>query len=407
MGYVGWIDKPATQNAALYDILIAQGAIAYVRTNIPQTLMWTETHNHIFGRTVNPYNRNVTCGGSSGGEGALIAMRGSLLGVGSDIGGSVRIPAAFNGLYGLRGSYNRVPYGGSVNSMEGQDVIYSVLGPLSTSIDGLSVFLKAVLAGQPWRLDPLALRLPWSESEYNLASHGGVGAKLVFAIQWHDGYVKPQPPYQRALEETKAALLAAGHEVVDWVPYETAEGNAVLHGLYFADGLEDLHAHCALSGEPLITPLAPEAPKNLSTYEYWQLTKRRNAFIKGHLDHWEATQATTGTGRPVDAIISPTAASAPAPHGDEHYIFYTGLGNLCDYATGVLPVTRLSVELDPKPAKAHAFMSETDKRIFDLYDENKCVNAPIGLQVIGRKNEEEAVIRMTEIVDAAVKASRK
>ncbi len=88
MGYVGWINKPAEQNAALVDILLAQGAVPYVRTNVPQTLMWGETHNNIFGRTVNPFNRNVTCGGSSGGEGALIGLRGSLLGVGSDIGGS-------------------------------------------------------------------------------------------------------------------------------------------------------------------------------------------------------------------------------------------------------------------------------------------------------------------------------
>lgn len=88
MGYVGWIDQPAEKNAALVDILLAQGAVAYVRTNVPQTLMWTETTNHVWGRTDNPFNRNLTCGGSSGGEGALIGLRGSVLGVGSDIGGS-------------------------------------------------------------------------------------------------------------------------------------------------------------------------------------------------------------------------------------------------------------------------------------------------------------------------------
>ena len=92
--------------------------------------MRTETVNAVYGRTVNPHNRNLTSGGSSGGEGALIAMRGSPLGVGSDVGGSIRytffyfvhsdsaqviltlvprIPSAFNGLYGLRPSYNRIP----------------------------------------------------------------------------------------------------------------------------------------------------------------------------------------------------------------------------------------------------------------------------------------------------------
>lgn len=82
------------------------GAVPFVQTNVPQTLMvspmdpfvfwnvldvpnyqWAETFNNIFGRTLNPHNRSLTCGGSSGGEGALIALRGSPLGVGSDIGG--------------------------------------------------------------------------------------------------------------------------------------------------------------------------------------------------------------------------------------------------------------------------------------------------------------------------------
>lgn len=80
-------------------------------TNVPQTLMvswhvyevidltyfavqWAETHNNIFGRTVNPHNRSLTCGGSSGGEGSLVALRGSPLGIGSDIGGSVKFAYA-------------------------------------------------------------------------------------------------------------------------------------------------------------------------------------------------------------------------------------------------------------------------------------------------------------------------
>lgn len=71
--------------------------------------MSTECINAIYGRTVNGFNRNLSCGGSSGGEGALVGLRGSLLGFGSDIGGSIRVPSSFNGLYGLRGSYNRMP----------------------------------------------------------------------------------------------------------------------------------------------------------------------------------------------------------------------------------------------------------------------------------------------------------
>lgn len=134
-----------------------------------------------------------------------------MLGVGSDVGGSIRIPSAFCGLYGLRPSYNRVPYAGTTNSMEGQEAIYSVLGPMSASLDGLAVFMKAMASAKPWLHDPLALRLPWSASEYALAEHGG-GKRLCFAILSDDGYCKPHPPYIRALQKTKEALEAAGHE---------------------------------------------------------------------------------------------------------------------------------------------------------------------------------------------------
>lgn len=87
----------------IVEVLYKCGAVPFVRTNVPQTLMvstssslliahltfgkWGETHNNVYGRTLNPYNRSLTPGGSSGGEGALLAMKGSPLGVGTDIGG--------------------------------------------------------------------------------------------------------------------------------------------------------------------------------------------------------------------------------------------------------------------------------------------------------------------------------
>lgn len=70
--------------------------------------------------------------------------------------------------------------------------------------------------------------MPWSEEAYQLRDHGGKGAKLCFAIMWDDGVVKPMPPYRRALGMTKKALLAAGHEVVDWVQYKAEEAIALL-----------------------------------------------------------------------------------------------------------------------------------------------------------------------------------
>jgi amidase len=126
-------------------------------------------------------------------------------------GSSIRIPAAFNGLYGLRPSYHRIPYGGAVNSMEGQDSIPSVFGPLSSSSLGLKVFMKAVIDAKPWLKDPLVIRKPWDQQGYELAEHGN-GNGLVFGIIWDDGRVVPHPPVRRALDMTRSALIAAGHK---------------------------------------------------------------------------------------------------------------------------------------------------------------------------------------------------
>jgi amidase len=88
MGYVSWIGRYATEaeESVMTTLLRKAGAVFYVKTNVPQSLMRCETVNNIIGRTVNPRNKNLSPGGSSGGEGAMLALRGGIIGVGSDIG---------------------------------------------------------------------------------------------------------------------------------------------------------------------------------------------------------------------------------------------------------------------------------------------------------------------------------
>lgn len=100
-GYVGWAFKSvATGDAVMVDILRQAGAIIYVKTANPQTLLSVETHNNVFGRTSNPFNRTLTPGGSSGGASALTALHGSPLGVGTDIGGSIVSHTLSDGPFG-------------------------------------------------------------------------------------------------------------------------------------------------------------------------------------------------------------------------------------------------------------------------------------------------------------------
>ncbi|KAI0029809.1 general amidase [Vararia minispora EC-137] len=411
IGYISWIGKYATRDATLTEILYDCGAVPFVRTNLPQTIMWPETYNLIFGRTLNPHNRKLTSGGSSGGEGALLGMKGSPLGVGTDLGGSVRIPASYNGVYGMRPSCNRLPYEGLVNTCEGQDSMPSVLGPMSHSIGGIKAFMKAVINSEPWLKDPLAIRKPWDEDEYKLKHHGA-GGKLVFGFLWNDGAVLPHEPIQRAMKMTREALEAVGHEaVVDWVPYKHAELYKIMRAIGTAVGQADYNAVIQLTGEPLIESMDGNPNSyalvthkgELSAFELWQVHKRRQVLRKEYLDQWQATATTTSTGRPVDAIISPTAPWAAPPHGKNTNADYTRVYNALDYVACVFPVTKVDPAIDKKPPP-HQFFSERDESAYNLYDPEVFKNAPVCLQLVGRTLEEEAVIGMTEVVDRALKA---
>ncbi|KAJ8595435.1 general amidase [Rhizopogon salebrosus TDB-379] len=414
MGYVSWIGQYAEKNAVLVDILLECGAVPFVRTNIPQTLMWGETFNYIFGRTTNPHNRSLTSGGSSGGEGALVALKGSPLGVGSDIGGSIRGPSAFCGLHGLRPSYGRIPYGGAVNSLEGQDSLPSVFGPMTNSIAGVKIFMKAVIDAKPWLNDPLAVRKKWDEDEYNLVDHGS-GKDLCFGIMWDDDIVVPHPPIRRAMEMTKAALEKAGHKVVDWKPLKHGLLGDVARNIFNAGSAEDFMIVTSATGEPIVSTMEldsadpiipPIRPKSggITAYQLWQQQKLRRDTRKEYLDHWEATASETGTGRPVDAIICPTAGYAAHPHGKSIYHNYTTVWNALDYPAEVFPVTVVDPILDAVKGPRD-FYGDADKEIHEMYDPETFKNAPVCLQLVGRTLEEEAVIKMTEIVDAALAAA--
>lgn len=224
MGYTGWIGtyqgnkddtRYRTSESELVRELRALGAVLFCKTSVPHTLMCGETINNIVGYTWNPRNRNLSSGGSSGGEGALISFRGSPAGFGTDIGGSVRIPSAFNGLWGLRPSTGRLPYEGMANSMDGQNSILSVVGPLTTSALALKMLTKAVLSQKPWLFDPLVHEIPWRDEHDKVveALMSEKSGKLSFGMLKHDGICGLHPPVARAISMVTKALQKIGHEV--------------------------------------------------------------------------------------------------------------------------------------------------------------------------------------------------
>ncbi|KAJ9496593.1 hypothetical protein H2202_007965 [Exophiala xenobiotica] len=245
-------------------------------TNEPQTLMHIDCNNVIYGPTVNPYNRKLTSGGSSGGEGASLGFRCAAIGIGTDIGGSVRVPAAFCGAYGLRTTALRNPYKGVLLAGDGQESIRCVISPLANSLADINLVQKAILDQEPWEEETSLVPLPWRSAPVVEPSQITVG------VIWDDGVVHPHPPVTRGLKHAVSKLKAAGVKMVDFEPYEHSRGWDILKVLYFPDAGKYQKELLAKGGEP-IAPLTDWAfsvakPEAISVTENWDLNVRREAY---------------------------------------------------------------------------------------------------------------------------------
>ncbi|MCJ1402542.1 Acetamidase [Xylographa trunciseda] len=400
MGYVGWMGtfqgKTGTGREKVFESemvreLRALGAILYCKTSVPHTLMSGETVNNIIGYTWNPKNRNLSAGGSSGGEGALISMKGSPLGFGTDIGGSIRIPAAFCGLYGIRPSSGRMPYEGMANSMDGQNTVLSVVGPLSSTVGGLRLAVKSLLSQQPWLHDPLVHEIPWRDEQekeiFDLVSSGTSGkGRLAFGIMESDGVITPHPPVQRAMKMVVKTLEKLGHKVnlpmiyldqcadsfikvVKWSPPSHKRGNAILLTTWGYDGGHDVHGAFDLSGEPMADQVkqaygdAAGDQMNASQIAATNVSKRE--FQKEYMEYWNSTTEHTGTGRPVDAVLAPLAPFTAARPKSYKYYGYSTFVNLLDYTSCVIPVTTADQSTDVLD-KDFKPLSDEDRSVMDL-----------------------------------------
>jgi fatty acid amide hydrolase 2 len=136
----------ADRDAVAVARLRSAGAIPLGVTNVSELCMWMESDNRVYGRSNNPYDRRRTVGGSSGGEGAIIGAGGTPFGLGADIGGSIRMPAFFNGVFGHKPTGGLVDNTGQYPVANGVALRYLTTGPLARRAEDLAPLLE-ILAG--------------------------------------------------------------------------------------------------------------------------------------------------------------------------------------------------------------------------------------------------------------------
>ncbi|KZM23696.1 Amidase [Ascochyta rabiei] len=385
-GYVSHWDTIAKEDAHIIQVLRDAGAVFHCRTTVPQTMMHLETDSNLYGVTTNPYNRNLTSGGSSGGEGALIALRGSCLGIGSDVGGSIRSPAANCGIYGLKPTAFRLPTDGWGYMMAGADTVETVVGPLSTSLQGLRIFMKTIIDSEPWLEEPALIPMPWRP--YTVPTE----RPLRIGVLWHDGIVRPHPPITRALKLVTDKLKEHNIEIVDFAPHLHDEAWAILSSLYYPDGGKADSEDMASSGEPwrpLSEWIIKDNPcvKKLSVGELAYWFEEREAYRKEYALHWK--------NHGIDALLCPVGPGVAPKHNTAKYWNYTSQWNLLDYPGLAFPVCRVDKNQDSWNG-GERLLGELDEVNRNLWDSEEFHGAPVGLQLVGRRFEDEKIVGIFE-----------
>ncbi|OQE46057.1 hypothetical protein PENCOP_c001G00628 [Penicillium coprophilum] len=402
--------KPAKANAPLVDLLQSLGAVVIAKTNIPQTLGTLDSCNHLFGRTLNPLNRQWTAGGSTGGEGALLAMRGSMVGFGTDIGGSIRIPAMCQGIYGFKPSNGRVPYGGQQSGQiegKGRIGLQAVAGPLARSVADINaVMAEIVPRAELFGADCIPGSWLSQSVPITLAPRN-----FTIGVLKTDGLVTPLPPITRILNEVANKLRSTpGVEVVDIpVPSVLPKCQGLAGRLMGVDDGSHMLDLIESMGEELTPWLQGRLRrgKALTVLQLANLQAQRAEIEEEMMKMWTLTSQAS-VARRVDAIICPVAPH-PVPELDRYNaVGYTSAFVLLDYPAASVPVRSFTEsDLEIGREMDSPVLGSWDKANRQLWDEKMVdrrvyLGSPLSVQVVTPKQHDYQLFQAMEIIDRAV-----
>ena len=256
-GSVPFKDNMAAHDSTQVSRLKAAGAIVVGKTNTPEHGFTGFTKNRIFGTTRNPWNLEKTPGGSSGGSAAAVAGGMIPVATGSDAGGSIRIPAAYSGCFGLKPSAGRIPWGpASILNMN--DI--SVLGPLTRTVEDAALYLDCVAGYHP--SDPKSIPHP-GISYVQCLDQLPKGLKIAFSPSL--GFARVQKDVMTQVEKAVKTFEDMGHivEMVETDFFDPAEGWSVFGNMdMYAQIREAMSKNRDNMGRMLVKTL--EAVKSLS-----------------------------------------------------------------------------------------------------------------------------------------------
>jgi amidase len=355
------------EDAPLVSRLRAAGAILLGSTNTPEFLMAYETDNRLTGKTSNPWNLAHSAGGSSGGEAAAIASGCSAGGVGSDGGGSIRVPAHFCGICGLKPTPGRVPATGHFPPGAGAFSWIGVVGPMARKIADVRLLFE-VMAG-PDAGDALSAPVPFRA--YRETELRGVRVGLL-----ESDALGVATPETRAAVERAAKSLAARGFIVEPFRLEGLNRALELWWFFFGPVIGNLFQDSIAGQENLISPMLREYltcanSGNPITHEQFTKACAERDLLRAEI----LLQM-----KDMPILLSPVSTGPAFRHGEGNYL----------PGTGYVDTMRFSqwLNLTGFPGASVPVSHSND-------------GLPIGVQVIGRPYEDELVLAVAEAIEQA------
>uniref|UniRef100_A0A8C7BU15 Fatty-acid amide hydrolase 1 n=1 Tax=Neovison vison TaxID=452646 RepID=A0A8C7BU15_NEOVI len=399
-GLAQFLEKPAAKDGVIVEVLKAQGAIPFVKTNIPQTLFSFYCSNPIYGQTLHPLNLKKTPGGSSGGEGVILAQRGSILGMGTDSAGSIRVPASFCGVCGLRTTGYRLRY---LVLVQGEGETQPMAGPMARDVESLALCLRALLSEDMHRLDPTVPFMPFREEVYSS------NQLLRIGYCESDGFTQPTPSMARAMRLTSRLLQDAGHQVGS----QTGEHAGLDTCLWFlSEG--DIVDPCVKTTVNLLRlpgPLKGFLARILKYIVSVDLRWGRHSGGEKPREkkdsEWgpEYKQEFIAKWRSLDLDVLLTPVLAPA--------FFTGYSNMTldvssysspynvlNFPAGVVPVTTVTLQDEEELAFYKGYYKDTSDKL------QGSIGLPVAVQCVALPWEEELCLRFMKEVETLAKNHR-
>jgi len=430
-----------TPNGSAKDGLLVQlireaGGIPFVRSNVPQLLLSIECANNVWGKTLNPVNQGRAPGGSSGGEAALVASYSSPLGMGSDIGGSLRIPALFSGCYGFKPTEHRVVTSGMVPARSekydgGRIIFQAAPGPMAMSTEGCAMMMRSLYSQNCFSQCSTVPPIPWDEQTYRTGSRDGGKKKLTIGYFESQGIFEPSASTRRALIEAREALARRGHKLVEMKMTPELDGwraAPIYFGIKNATGNLDAMVR-ALEGEPLhfcysdIYRLAniPNWLRPLIQLVLGAMGEQRKKYMlrnikdggisarklwkifidmQAYRDAWlEATSD-------FDVILCPGFPIPAVGHNQSPKIMitavYTFFANILQWPIGAVPITRVRENEQEYPLASlpvnqqDSWAKESAKAFEDS------VGLPVGVQILARPFCDELCLHAMKELEVAL-----